>query len=299
MSVPYIGSHISLISKSEVRYEGTLYTIDTVNSTVALQNVTSFGTENRCQDRFVAPSNEIYEYIIFRAGDIKDLKVCDPPVMAQQGFQDPAIVSMPAPPQSMVPPPQQQQQQHMAPMPLQQPPATQMPVQQQPPAAAPSNPTVVATNETEKLPGAGKHLTERKPSRSSRGKKKEKLSEFDLSASNAKFDKQKIMGEVAESVRDQDGDDEGALKDNPFGIHIPVAYKKTESFFDSLSSSSSDRLDAQRAAQAKSFRQTDVETFGAAGSNYRPRGWRGRGRGRGGRGRGGSRGGSSRGTPAQ
>jgi protein LSM14 len=38
MSVPFLGSKISLITKSENRYEGILYTIDAKESTVALQN---------------------------------------------------------------------------------------------------------------------------------------------------------------------------------------------------------------------------------------------------------------------
>jgi protein LSM14 len=37
-SIPYVGSKISLISKSDIRYEGTLYTINPVESMVALQN---------------------------------------------------------------------------------------------------------------------------------------------------------------------------------------------------------------------------------------------------------------------
>jgi hypothetical protein len=38
METPYIGASISLISKSEIRYEGILFTIDTKESNIALQS---------------------------------------------------------------------------------------------------------------------------------------------------------------------------------------------------------------------------------------------------------------------
>lgn len=107
--MPFIGAKISLISKGDIRYEGTLYSIDMNESTIALQNgttstpdffasqtswqmivrrcvclflldaalshpktrcvpvtVKSFGTENRRPEKFLPPSDEIYEYIIFK-----------------------------------------------------------------------------------------------------------------------------------------------------------------------------------------------------------------------------------------
>lgn len=75
-SLPYIGSQISLISKSDIRYEGTLSSIDTSQHTVSLASVRSFGTEGRRGDgREIPASTEIYEIIIFRGADIKDLTV--------------------------------------------------------------------------------------------------------------------------------------------------------------------------------------------------------------------------------
>ncbi|CAG5132757.1 unnamed protein product, partial [Candidula unifasciata] len=98
--VPYLGSKISLISKAEIRYEGTLYTIDPKEATVALAKVRSFGTEDRPTDRPLPARNEIFEFIIFRGHDIKDLHVCEPPPpQPTEGVPlDPAIVKSSQPP---------------------------------------------------------------------------------------------------------------------------------------------------------------------------------------------------------
>ncbi|KAL2265262.1 hypothetical protein VTJ83DRAFT_6362 [Remersonia thermophila] len=95
----FIGARISLISRSDIRYSGTLHSINSDDSTVSLENVRSFGTENRKTnpDEFVPPSDQIYEYIVFRGTDVKDLRIEEgpapvkeekPPVMPN----DPAIL---------------------------------------------------------------------------------------------------------------------------------------------------------------------------------------------------------------
>lgn len=112
---PYIGSRISLVSKAEIRYEGILYDVDSKDATVTLSKgknvslqihckiiipffsnekiVKSFGTENRQAPKQIPPRNEVYEYIIFRGSDIKDLSVSELGNKDESPHLDPAIVS--------------------------------------------------------------------------------------------------------------------------------------------------------------------------------------------------------------
>ena len=103
------GNRISLISKKNIRYEGTLYSINESNATVALQNVRSYGTEGRektdAGTTFVAPQDSVHPYLLFRGCDIKDLHVHES--NSQPAPSDPAIVSTNAPPGALeeIPPP--------------------------------------------------------------------------------------------------------------------------------------------------------------------------------------------------
>jgi len=78
-------------------YVGTLIEINSADSTVALENVTSFGTEGR-RDNIadeVAPSDSVYEYIVFRGSDVKDLRIEEPP-QENEPPQPPQVPNDPA-----------------------------------------------------------------------------------------------------------------------------------------------------------------------------------------------------------
>ncbi|ORX44400.1 hypothetical protein BCR36DRAFT_586253 [Piromyces finnis] len=106
-SIPYAGSKISLISKSDIRYVGTLHSINQQDSTVSLEQVRSYGTEGRKKNKSeeISGTDQIYEYIVFRGSDIKDLQVCEAPQRPQvQVPKDPAILGTTAPAPSSIPP---------------------------------------------------------------------------------------------------------------------------------------------------------------------------------------------------
>jgi protein LSM14 len=80
------------------RYVGTLVEINSKDSTVALENVMSYGTEERRtgEDSF-PPSSSLYDYILFRGSDVKDLRIEEPPKETVTGSKmpnDPAILGV-------------------------------------------------------------------------------------------------------------------------------------------------------------------------------------------------------------
>lgn len=88
-----IGSTITLITNSHIRYEGVLGHIDGNNNTVSLTNVRVCGTEGRAKVEGkveVPPAEQLFDQIVFRGSDIKELTVYDE---TQNTMTDPAIVT--------------------------------------------------------------------------------------------------------------------------------------------------------------------------------------------------------------
>ena len=74
---PPANTLVSIITKSDVRYEGTLFNINPTEQTLTLINVKSLGTEGRRPGNEISCSQEIFSSIVFKGNDIKDLQVIE------------------------------------------------------------------------------------------------------------------------------------------------------------------------------------------------------------------------------
>ncbi|KAF8055854.1 Scd6-like Sm domain-containing protein [Lyophyllum atratum] len=277
MAQSFIGKPISLISHSDVRYRGILAGIDPAASTIQLSNVYSMGTESRRPpNEFIPPVQEPYQYIIFRASEVKDLAV-DEPTPRRSVHDDPAVLAVPPPGPahtSPYPAPAVAQQQ---PLQQQPPPQAYTPnisgaqAQPQPPtehaqAARPGRRgnvhTAAASLETVeralgdlRVSGApvngGGRGGGRRGGGGGRGRAadaaqiKVPTTDFDFASSNAKFDKSALtprMGSGAGEAKSEAGSagEDGEEKDKEAAKEKEkeaAAYNPQKSFFDSLSSS--------------------------------------------------------------
>lgn len=281
----YIGKTISLISNKGLRYVGILENISAEDATVSLKSVRSFGTEGRMAEQGqpnleVMPGSDVYEYVVFRGSDVKDLSVLDTPVEQVQPVVPAAMAHQtsaqkaPGPTPTPNYPPAQaytetpsnltaDRSSLRAPQP-----AASASVAQEtqapedakhgsntaPSAASPSSTPSATTKERE----TATKTRQPAPTPASRPEKFD--SDFDFEQGNARFQKERL----------QDTENK------------PV-YDKSSSFFDSIS------LNSRSSLRWSEERDLNMDTFGEASvrrgrGNYRGRG-RGRGRGKG-RGRG-------------
>uniref|UniRef100_A0A3B0MPU4 Scd6-like Sm domain containing protein, putative n=1 Tax=Theileria annulata TaxID=5874 RepID=A0A3B0MPU4_THEAN len=89
---PFIGTKISLISKVGIRYEGSLHSLNTDDSTIVLKDVRSMGTEGRSTTTEVPPSTKVHDFVVFRGEDVTDILVNETQISNDDNkFDDPAI----------------------------------------------------------------------------------------------------------------------------------------------------------------------------------------------------------------
>ncbi len=93
-----IGSYLSLITKADSRYEGTLVEVDKKKKTMSLKNVKNMGTEGRRNGvNEIPPGDSIAGTVKFRVDLVKTFEIIDKPEEEEDELpeqtQDPAIVS--------------------------------------------------------------------------------------------------------------------------------------------------------------------------------------------------------------
>ncbi|WFD44509.1 hypothetical protein MPSI1_003177 [Malassezia psittaci] len=92
----FLGALISLTSRSNVRYQGVLSSIDAAQATLALEKEGRCAAAGQPQDE-VDGSEKVYDYIVFRAADVVDLRIDDPSPPKSES-QSPGFQSTEPPP---------------------------------------------------------------------------------------------------------------------------------------------------------------------------------------------------------
>ncbi|KAI0027644.1 Scd6-like Sm domain-containing protein [Vararia minispora EC-137] len=236
----FIGKPISLVSHSDVRYRGILAGIDPNASTIQLSNVYSMGTESRRPPaQFIPPVPDPYEYIIFRASEVKDLSVDEQVAPRSSVHDDPAVLGASARPQGVAPsyvPYGAAQPYGSAPPPAAPAPA---PVGRGPPASAPTAPRTgsgsVQTADAS-LETVGRALGDLRQ-QNGVAKLRVPATDFDFASANARFDKQ-ALSPGAHGGAGVNGGADGSGGKEEGEVEEPRAYDPQKSFFDSLSSGS-------------------------------------------------------------
>ncbi|CAD8090470.1 unnamed protein product [Paramecium primaurelia] len=97
-------SKVSIITKSEIRYEGTIYQINPQQQTIALKDVRSFGTEGRRPDHEIPPNQQSYDILVFKAAEIKGFKTLEENKSEDLKFENVKQENQSQQPQNLQPP---------------------------------------------------------------------------------------------------------------------------------------------------------------------------------------------------
>lgn len=271
--VPYLGSKISLISKSAIRYEGILVDVNPQESTITFEQVRFFGTEGRRPGNEIPAMDKVFDCVVFRSADIEDLQVYEeaPAAKPAQSIPDPAVVSSSeAKPASSTAATassstgfQYGNRQNSANDVVKMPPRDY--------ASAASSNATNATNASaprsystaaSSAPQSSHQNQNTAQSRPQQPRQKIVVpdSEYDFSSANARFSKDSLDGAEATAA---------------------PAYNKHSSFFDDISCQAKEQMSGERSERIRNERDLNMETFGQAAPyrRYNNRGGRGRGRG--------------------
>ena len=271
-SLPYLGSKIALISNAEIRYEGILHQINTEESTISLQQVRSFGTEGRRTPN-VPASDEIYEFIIFRGKDIKDLFVLEDSSERRPSLSDPAIVtvSKAAPVVQKQAPSVNYSDRRNEPLKPRQPYQQQLnnnrDSYQRPERRSDDRRYDDRRNDDRRNDDRRSYQPTYRGfaprGRGGRGGRRDSHSVGELAAN----ENATVKAEVKEDFDFSSANSKFSKPEEPTGV-IRAGYSKTKSFFDDISCDALDRAkDASERIQRDKLRSTDRETFGAAALN--------------------------------